>query len=566
MLPRSAATPCLLRVSRLIALILLLSNLAPGTIRARDNTNGELTAQIDRLVGEVYKDDQPGAAVIVVKNGETVYRKAFGMADLELGVKMAPDMVFRIGSITKQFTAVSILMLLEQGKLALTDELTKFFPDYPTHGRKITVENLLNHTSGIKSYTSLPEWLPLWRKDMSVNEIIALFKDKPMDFAPGEKWAYNNSGYILLGAIIEKVSGQSYEDFLQKNIFDVVGMKHSFYGSASRVIPRRIPGYGRGKSGLENAPYLSMTQPFAAGSLLSTVDDLAMWDAALQSGKLVKKETLMLAFTPSKLNNGVSTGYGFGWTIVNYDKSLMIEHGGGINGFTTYEIHVVPEKVFVAVLTNRSYLPSPDKVAFKIACLAMGKPYRDPVAITLPEKTMDGYVGVYEGDERTRRTITRDGNQLYTQSSGGVKAPIYPMSETEFYIKDSMERLTFSKQGTVQVVTVTDRYGPPEVSRKTSSAPQAARKEIKLDPDKLARYVGDYEIAPGSLVTVSKNGEKLTAQMVGQPALEIFAETDLKFFVKEIDAGIEFIADDAGRITGAVVVQGSQRLQCKKIK
>ncbi|HEY7543856.1 MAG TPA: serine hydrolase domain-containing protein, partial [Blastocatellia bacterium] len=211
-----------------------------------------LASAIDEVCAKTFKPNEPGAAVIVVKDGKVIFRKGYGMANMELGVKIEPDMIFRIGSVTKQFTAVAILMLMEQGKLTLQDEITKFLPDYPTQGQRITIEHLLTHTSGIKSYTGLPEWRPQWRKDVSLKELIDLFKDKPMEFAPGEKWNYNNSAYVLLGAIIEKISGQSYAEFLEKNIFTPLGMKNTSYDNTSRVIARRAAGYSKGKEGYVN--------------------------------------------------------------------------------------------------------------------------------------------------------------------------------------------------------------------------------------------------------------------------------------------------------------------------
>src|SRR5580704_5855973 len=209
-----------------ILILVLGVGLLAQPARSGGPANGDLTAAIDDIMSKTYKPDHPGAAVIAVKDGKVVFRKGYGMANLELGVPIRPEMVFRLGSITKQFTTVAILMLAEQGKLSVTDE--------------ITIENLLTHTSGVKNYTSLPEWLPLWRKDMTVTDLIALFKDKPLDFAPGEKWSYSNSGYILLGAIIEKVSGQKYEDFIEKRIFAPIGMTHSFYDHTDRLIPGRV--------------------------------------------------------------------------------------------------------------------------------------------------------------------------------------------------------------------------------------------------------------------------------------------------------------------------------------
>jgi CubicO group peptidase (beta-lactamase class C family) len=419
------------------------------------------------MLENTYKPDEPGAAVIVVRDGKVILRKGYGKANMELGVPIEPDMIFRIGSITKQFTAVSILMLAEQGKLSLEDDITKFLPDYPTKGQKITIEHLLTHTSGIKSYTSLPEWLPLWRKDMPLSELIAIFKDKPMDFAPGEKWAYNNSAYVLLGAVIEKASGQSYSDFVEKNIFAPLGMKHSSYDDTARILPRRAAGYSKGKDGFVNAAYLSMSQPYAAGSLVSSVDDLALWDAALYTEKLVKQESLKRAWTSAKLNNGKATNYGFGWSVNSYEGHPVIEHSGGINGFASYALRMPNDHVFVAALTNKDF-ESPGKTVLKIAALAIGKPYREPVAIKLAPSVLDSYTGVYQLGEKDEAVVRREGDTLVISFPGGRKTAISPLSETQFFVKDSRSRVTFTRN-TAGVVTgfVVSGSGVEQDARKT---------------------------------------------------------------------------------------------------
>ncbi|HMA53325.1 MAG TPA: serine hydrolase domain-containing protein, partial [Acidobacteriota bacterium] len=358
--------------------------------------DNDLAAKIDAVMAAVYKPGEPGAAIIVRKDGRTILRKGYGLADLELGVAVEPDMIFRLGSITKQFTAISILLLAQDGKLGLQDEITKFLPDYPTQGRRISVEHLLTHTSGIQSYTDMPEWLSLWRKDFTVKELVDFFKDKPMQFDPGQSWAYNNSAYFLLGAIIEKVSGKTYEDFVTERIFKPLGLKGSFYGNTERIIPRRIPGYQTGPGGFINAPYLSMTQPYAAGSLLSTVDDLAVWSDAVFAGKLVRKEWLDKAFTPYKLTNGESTGYGYGWFVADFAGHRSIEHGGGINGFSTYEMTFPEDGIFLAILTNSAVAGrDPEPRAVRIAWLALGLAEPERKTVTIPAKDLDTFTGVY---------------------------------------------------------------------------------------------------------------------------------------------------------------------------
>ncbi|MEK7833475.1 MAG: serine hydrolase [Acidobacteriota bacterium] len=419
-------------------IMMLVAALAIQTMAQATATDNALTSSINQEMEKTFKPDAPGAAVIAVKDGQVVFRKSYGMANLELGVAIEPDMIFRIGSITKQFTAVATLMLMEQGKLSLTDEITKFLPDYPTQGHKITIEHLLTHTSGIKSYTGLPEWLPLWRKDMAMKELIDLFKDKPMEFAPGAKWNYNNSAYVLLGAIIEKISGQSYGDFVEKNIFAPLGMKQSFYDNTQRIIPRRAAGYSRNGGGYANAQYLSMSQPHAAGSLMSTVDDLAKWDAALYTEKLVKQSSLKRAWTAFVLNDSKPTTYGYGWGVSTLEGMQMLAHGGGINGFTCDAVRLPETRVYVAILTNRE--GGTGNLAKKFAVLASGKEWHEPAAkpatpvAKVDPAMFDRLAGDYELMPNFILTVTKEGDKLMGQATGQPKIELQPETATKFNI------------------------------------------------------------------------------------------------------------------------------------
>lgn len=430
------------------------------------NTPTDLAQKIDELLKPLYDDDKPGAAVIVARDGDVIFRKGYGMANLELGVPIEPHMVFRLGSITKQFTAVCILMLMEQGKLNLQDDMTRFLPDYPTGGRTITIEHLLTHTSGIKSYTDMPEWLPFWRKDMSVDELINLFKDQPFDFEPGGNFKYNNSGYILLGAVIEKISGMKYAEFVQQNIFEPLEMTHSLYDDTERIIPGRVAGYSKDMNGFVNAAYLSMSQPYAAGSLASSVDDLALWDTALRTNKLLRFESLALAFKPYTLKNGDSTGYGFGWAVGGeYAGFPIIQHDGGIPGFSTSGILVPTEKTYVAILTNNdSSETSTTAVALKLAGLAIGHPVIEPQYIEISEAALNEYIGVYQINDIEERIITRNGAQLFSRRAGGKRFEIHPIASDTFLIKDLPDRFIFTRNEEGQVVgmQVLSTFGPPE--------------------------------------------------------------------------------------------------------
>ena len=426
-----------------------------------------LAQAIDNFVQESYKPTEPGAAVIVARDGEVFFRKGQGMANLELDVPIEPDMVFRLGSITKQFTAVAILMLAEKGKLGLDETISKFLPDYPTHDYLITVRHLLTHTSGIKSYTSMPEWPPLWRKDFTVQELIDFFKYQPMEFAPGKRWAYNNSGYILLGAIIEKASGQTYEQFVQENIFEPLGMKQSYYDNPSRIIHRRVAGYDKSAEGFTNAAYLSMTQPYAAGALASTVDDLVLWDSALYTERFLKQATLKQAHNSHLLTDGSSTAYGYGWEISEYAGHRLIEHGGGIHGFRTRAIRMPNDRIFVAVLSNNGGT-DPGFLAFKIAALMIGEPYNEPTPVELQPEVLALYEGFYEFNAPEKIHITCQNNQLFFQYGEGPLVELVPLSPNEFFFKDmSLNRLLFvSDADKIVAVELHGRSGNPEIAKK----------------------------------------------------------------------------------------------------
>ena len=402
----------------------------------------EFEKEFDQLLNEQYTANEPGATALVAVKGEIIYHKAFGMANMELDVKNKPEMVFEIASITKQFTAVSILMLMEQGKLKLNDDITKYIEDYPTHGHEITIHHLLTHTSGIKSYTSMEKWVGKWREDYDPVELIDFFKNEPMDFAPGEMYEYNNSAYFILGYIIEKVSGQTYEDFIENEIFKALGMNSSYYGSHKDIIKNRAYGYQKNDT-IVNAEYLSMTQPYSAGSIMSTVEDLFIWNRALVSDKLVKEETIDLAFTNYTLNNGDSLNYGYGWGLNEINGSATIEHAGGIFGYSTNAIFLPDEDVFVAILSNADFIPS-TIVSTKMAALAIQKPFpTEKDMVQTEQNILERLVGVYEFEDGTTRIITLDDDKLYSQRTGGKKFWIYPVEGRTWWYEDSFATIEF---------------------------------------------------------------------------------------------------------------------------
>jgi CubicO group peptidase (beta-lactamase class C family) len=344
-----------------LALLLLVafSALAPAMARA--------DAVDDYIQAEMKKRHIPGLSLAVVKDGKIVKAKGYGLANMELQVPATADTVYQIGSVTKQFTATAIQMLIDEGKVALDDKISKYVDGTPDTWKDVTVRHLLTHTSGIKSYTGLPDFQKITVLPTTKEDLVKLMAGHPLEFAPGEKWAYNNTGYFLLGMVIEKASGKSYGDFLQERIFTPLAMTATRVNDEKAIIPNRASGYHWDKGTLRNADAISMTWPYAAGVIVSTVTDLAKWDAALYTDKLLKKSSRDAMWTPVKLNDGKTSDYGFGWSVGKVREHRNISHGGGIPGFSTFLSRFPDDGWTVIVLTNQDNGANPGGIAQGVA-------------------------------------------------------------------------------------------------------------------------------------------------------------------------------------------------------
>jgi len=426
---------------------------------------------LESIVSSAYSADAPGVAVIVVRDGAVLYRGARGLANLELAVPLRPESVFRVGSITKQFTAAAILLLAEEGKLSLSDPVTKFLPDYHAQGHAVTIQHLLSHTSGIANYTELPEWQATLRADVSVRQLIDIFQDKPFDFAPGEHWKYDNSGYILLGAVIEKISGQKYGDFLRARIFEPLGMSSSRYEDLAQITNARAAGYMRDGAGWRNADYLSMSQPYAAGALISCIDDLARWNAAIESGHLLKPASWQRAQQSFTLSDGTPTRYGAGWIVGRVGPVATVEHGGGINGFNAYVLRAPAQHLYVAVLANASPPQTPpQELAVKLAARALGVSL-DAQAVSLSPRRLGDYAGNYLLADGRARVVTRDGDRLYAQDGDATRLELTPVGEDLFEARANQARFQFRRErGRIVAVEMEPRILMGDRARRVDSA------------------------------------------------------------------------------------------------
>jgi D-alanyl-D-alanine carboxypeptidase len=397
-------------------------------------------------------NNSPSVAVAVVRGTDTIAFVAKGMADLEMGVAATPAHRYRIGSVTKQFTAAAVLQLAEQGKLGLDDAIGTHLSSLPSAWHAVTVRQLLNHTSGIPSYTEIgAAWFSRWDQELTPDSLVALTADKPMDFAPGTNWKYNNTGYVILGMLIEKHAGRSWGADLQERFAKPLGLGSTMECATAPIIPRRVRGYEPGERGWINTPHLPMSHPYAAGAMCSTIGDLVTWNRALHGGKVLTPSMYVAMTTPSGVAAKPEHRYGFGIGSGPFHGATLIAHGGGINGFITAN-GVIPEhQLSVTVLTN-SGRADPERLMRNLARAAIGAPVEGAATVVpLAAEWRDRYVGVYLltlGAEQRTFTVARAGDGLTGQMQGQAPIPMLHLGNHDFGVGfDPAIRLTFTVDG-----------------------------------------------------------------------------------------------------------------------
>ena len=425
----------------------------------------DTVTKLDEYLGIVTKSDQFSGYVLVARDGKVLLSKGYGLANYENDVPNMPQTKFRLGSVTKQFTATAIMLLQERGKLKVQDPICKYLSECPAAWGEISIQQLLNHTAGVPNFTDFADYASTTAFNAPVEKLIARFRDKPLDFKPGSNFSYSNSGYVLLGAIVEKVSGKTYEDFLHENIFEPLKMANTGYDHHDQVLKNRAAGYIWRGTSLLNSAYIDMNIPYSAGALYSTVEDLYLWDQALYKENFLSRKSLDAMFTPGQGD------YGYGWFITSPPgKGKLIAHGGGIKGFSTTIMRFVENKATIIVLSNF-------------------------------EDTNAGRVG------------------------------------------RNLAAILFG-----------DKFEMPKV-----------HKTITLDPKHYDAFVGQYELQPGVILTITKSEDRLIGQVTNQGKFELFPESETGFFLRIVDAQVKFVKNDKGEVTHVIWHQGTDT-QAKKIK
>ncbi|MVM41416.1 serine hydrolase [Spirosoma sp. HMF3257] len=550
-------------------------------------------AKIDALLQQYVANRQFNGTVLVAEHGKVIFKKGYGMANMEWNIPNAPDTKFRLGSITKQFTSMLIMQLVEKGKLKLNGKVTDYLPDYPkATGDKITVHHLLTHTAGIPNYTNFPKFFETVSRDpYTPNAFIKQFADMPLEFEPGSKFSYSNSGYFLLGVLIEKVTGKPYADVLKESILTPLQLKDTGYDLFGPILPKRATGYEKRGGSYVNAPYLDMSIPYAAGSLYSTVEDLYRWDQALYTDKLLPSSAKATLFTP------FLDGYAYGWGVRNSkignlnDSLQVIEHSGGINGFNTIISRLPKDKQLVVLLNNTGGAPL-GAIRKNILNILYNQPVEAPKklisdllrqsVLTEPMAKSREKFNAWKAD-KAYSLSEDDINGLGYELMGAGKLPesinvftlnveAFPKSYNVYDSRGEAYMAAGNKAAAIQDYKKSVELNPrntngfdklKELGEKVEAPKETT---VAVDAATLESYVGNYELAPSFSIVITRDGDKLFGQATGQPKFELFAESKTKFYLKVVDAQVTFETNDKGEVTQLILHQNGQNMPGKRVR
>ncbi|MBX9617346.1 MAG: serine hydrolase [Caulobacteraceae bacterium] len=415
--------------------VLSVLTLGAGSVLAQD------VGRMDQIVRESTARDEFSGSVLVARGDQVLLDQGYGLANREWNIPNDGDTKFRLGSITKQFTAVAVVLLHERGLVDLDAPLKTYLPDTPASWDGVTVRHLLTHTSGIANFTAFPDYEAQKTRPATLEALIARFRDRPLEFQPGEGWAYSNSGYILLTALIERVSGQDYAAFVSANLFQPLGMADSGYDSHAAILPRRASGYVRTAGGFGHADYVDMTIPGGAGGLYSTTRDLLKWEQGLFGGRLLRPASLTALTTPQR------NGYAMGLAVTPNATGALIQHSGGIEGFNTAMAHDTGSGMTVIVLANLNG-PGPDRLGADLMTLARGGTVTLPAerqVVALSAEALGAYEGVYDLAPTFSITVSVVDGKLLAQATGQQALELLAEAEDAFFLRVVDARIVFTR-------------------------------------------------------------------------------------------------------------------------
>ncbi|MCS6992029.1 MAG: serine hydrolase [Chitinophagales bacterium] len=533
----------------------------------------------DSLLAANYPAQGPGAVVLIAENFRPLLHRSYGLANLEHGVPNRLHTLFPIGSMSKQFAAVAILRLVELGQLSLADSASRYLPELSGALAGITVEQLLNHTSGLMSYTEVRAFEEKFRDPVAFDELFALVGDSALLFSPATNWSYTNTGFLLAARIVQKVSGQSYQQFVRQYLWGPAHMNETEFATHEKVFPHRAYNYLRLDSlNSVPGPYFDWSWTYGAGDILSTTGDILKWYQALVNEKIISDTSLRQVWSPARLNDGRAVNYGLGWLVDTLGGYLVVGHGGALPGYLSHALYV-PERKLLLVMLSNSSAPSPSQLLERILLRLLE--VRPPAFRKLTSEQLKDYAGVYERNRKGTRLVRNFGavpeyyyfsisaDTLLMQASGGSRKPIFATGPDTFYTADYNNRIHFLRNSSGEIYAVRVEsyplcYGLPDIGLRTNLPLPAQRQAKSIEADRLQAYVGTYELQKGFNLMVFARNDTLFIQATGQAPFPLHYDGDHRFFIVEVDAQAEFVPDVDGVFRTLLFTQG-QQYRCRRI-
>lgn len=544
---------------------------------------------IDSMINATYKADEPGAAVLLAQYGKILLRKGYGMANMELQVPVSPSHVFGIGTLSIYFTAVAILILQEQGKLDIKDDIRKYIPGYNTHGKIITIENLLTHTCGIPGFREYVAYGVKDKLEESRYAGLQFSEEQPLLFDPGTNWSYSLPGYGLLSLIVEKISGQLFSEFIQQQIFDKLGMTQTYFGKKA-VIPLKTTGYIYNPARkiyerYEEGIYIQYTA-IGAGSILSTVDDLYRWHIGLRDGKLISQASLKKALTSHILPNGLDVHYGYGRNINRINGQLFVEHGGVMPNYLSDEWQMPEQNIYFVILSNqRKNSRTPPLIANMVAALIIG--FNPTTTIKKPGSSeLIKLAGVYEtsaAGTRLQKNYTKaesvhwiavaEEGKLFVKRTGVPKTELIPFDDSTWYLESNpFSRFIFRKDASGNSTGLTStgiftQSGPPRFAKKITSIVPPLPSIVLIDSIPFRVYTGIFQQPDGTRqkLMVEKNKLVLTDEDNLDKKYLSYIGNHI-FFDPKTEIKYKFIPDKSGRIVKVNYFDGMSDIIATRIR
>ncbi len=519
--------------------------------------------RIDEVFAEWNKPDSPGCALAVIKEGKVIYERGYGCANLEYGTPITSSTVFNIASVSKQFTAMSVLLLAQQGKLSLEDDVRKYVPEVPDFGKVITIRHLVHHTSGLRNLEDLLA-MAGWRMEGDVitreHMLTMVSHQKELNFRPGDEYLYGNTGYYLLAEIVTRVSGKSFAEFADANIFKPLGMTNTHvHDDHTRIVRNRAYSYHPdGRKSFENA--MSNASVVGGGGIYSTVEDLAKWVNNFDQGRVGGPVVLKQMHEQGVLNNGQRNGYAFGLFIDEYRGIKMVEHGGGTAGYRSDIIRLPDQKIAVVLLGNTSAIEPSQLVRQVAAIVLFGAPPQEPRGSPPPSmqvstENLDAFCGAYELKLGVFGTVTREGNRLYVEATGGPRIELLPETANTFFIKEDGSRISFERdeRGQVDRLVLKKKSKDRTFGTSTHVGRRIIPLRAALGAEELEEFVGDYssdELRTTYTILV-RNGQLFARHpRLGDIALTQLPVRDQFFGGDWLPFHVAFTRDVQNQVTG----------------